>query len=51
MASSAAILVMIICVYKLVDTYNTKSPWYSPNFYPPAYYTRGPLIRDQGSSF
>jgi len=32
------------------DIYGKKSGFYSPNFWPPAHYTRGPLMRDQGNN-
>jgi hypothetical protein len=46
-----SILLLTFVVYKLVGVYSQKAAWYKPSFYPPSYYVRGPLMRDQGSSF
>ena len=33
-----------------VACYRIKTPWYENNFWPPSYYTRGPIMRDQGNN-
>ncbi|CAG9323704.1 unnamed protein product [Blepharisma stoltei] len=47
----AILLAVIYSAYTIVSVYRIKARWYGPGFYPPDYYTRGPLMRDQGYSF
>jgi hypothetical protein len=46
-----ALFILLYSMSKITGTYQIKSSWYNPGFYPPHYYTKGPYIRDQGSSF
>lgn len=51
-ASYLAIAFLFFTMYELDTIYKFKASWYFRDFfYPPRYYTRGPLINDQGSSF
>lgn len=38
-------------VFNLINAlYRLKTPYYSPSFYPPDDYVRGPLANDQGNN-
>jgi len=49
-----AILAAIFCAFSgiqmYVACYRIKTPWYVNNFLPPAGFTRGPIMRDQGNN-
>ena len=49
---SFAVIVFIVLVVRIIfSIYRIKARWYSPTFFPPAHYVKGPLIIDQGNSF
>jgi len=43
-----ALIFMVI--HFVEDIYSKKSGFYSPNFWPPAHYIKGPLMKDQGNN-
>jgi oligosaccharyltransferase complex subunit gamma len=46
-------LVLFIAILSriIIAIYQKKASWYSPTFFPPSGYIRGPLLNDQGNSF
>eukprot|EP00744_Colponema_vietnamica_P002837 GILI01004420.1.p1 GENE.GILI01004420.1~~GILI01004420.1.p1 ORF type:complete len:367 (+),score=126.18 GILI01004420.1:61-1161(+) len=40
-----------VCVYFIIYIYKFKSSWYGPSFWPPNWYAKGPLNKDQGTSY
>lgn len=51
-ASYLALGFLLFTLYELDVIYKFKASWYFRDFFfPPKYYTKGPLINDQGSSF
>lgn len=50
-ASLLLIFSLIIVLIVIIRVYRIKARWYSPNFFPPSHYVKGPLINDQGNSF
>ena len=49
---SFAVIIFIVLVVRIIfSIYRIKARWYSPTFFPPAHYVKGPLIIDQGNSF
>ena len=49
--SFGVIIFIVLIVRMIFKIYRIKARWYSPTFFPPAHYVRGPLINDQGNSF
>jgi len=53
-SSTVAYIAMTIFIYLTIrfveDIYHKKSGFYNPAFWPPAHYTKGPLMRDQGNN-
>ena len=45
-----AIFTAFMGIQMYVSCYRIKTPWYVNNFYPPAGFTRGPIMRDQGNN-
>lgn len=48
---TAILIAVIYAGFTIFSVYKMKARWYGPGFYPPDYYTRGSLIKDQGYSF
>jgi oligosaccharyltransferase complex subunit gamma len=50
---TALALVFFVAILSriIISIYQKKASWYSPTFFPPGGYIRGPLLNDQGNSF
>jgi len=44
------VVLVFICQQLILICYRIKSSWYGPTFMPPPYYTKGPLLFDQGNN-
>lgn len=52
LAAYVALGFLLFVLYELDTIYKFKASWYFRDFFiPPKFYTKGPLINDQGSSF
>ncbi|KAK6588400.1 hypothetical protein RS030_5708 [Cryptosporidium xiaoi] len=49
--TSILIGIFVSMIYFIYFGYKLKVAWYSPSFYPPHGYQRGPLLVDRGNSF
>ena len=49
-ATVAAMAIAAFLIQIYIYCYSIKTPWYRTHFWPPADYTRGPLMRDQGNN-
>jgi len=43
-------VLIFLTLHFVEDLYSKKSGFYNPAFWPPAHYTRGPLMKDQGNN-
>jgi len=43
-------VVIYLCFSFIEDIYKRKSGFYGSDFWPPAHYIRGPLMKDQGNN-
>lgn len=46
--ASLLIICMFFCLMNVKNVYRFKNSWYNPGFYPPNWYVKGPLSKDQG---